>query len=165
MKKVTRYLCEWCGKEFKTPDRHQCKWDPKWKNCLSCANRGIFVKGEPPRQIGFGEWDEGISNSFECHGEEFPPSETINQGGFNDFECGAASCLELGCSNWKPLSNYLGKKTYKEVESNRTFISDDISMCAEELHGKTREELTQMKIQVSKQHSPQKEIEDNPFPF
>lgn len=150
MKQVTRYLCELCGREFKTPDKHKCKWDPKWKNCLSCANRGRFVKGEPTRQIGFGEWEEGISNSFECHGEDYPPAETAQQGGSNDFDCGAVSCAELGCSNWKPLQDYKGKKTYKEVESNRALVSTEISLSAEELHGKTKEELVEMGNRLDK---------------
>jgi len=36
MKKVTRYQCEFCGKEFRTPDRHECKKNPTLKNCFSC---------------------------------------------------------------------------------------------------------------------------------
>lgn len=38
MKKVTRYQCQFCKKDFKTPDRHQCKKDPKLKNCFTCRN-------------------------------------------------------------------------------------------------------------------------------
>lgn len=114
MKKVVRYQCEWCGKEFRTPDRHQCKWDPKWKNCLSCANRGKFVKGEAPRASLDGWEGDGISNGFECavHGES-------GQGGWNDFDCGAVSCAVLGCPDWKKIKGYNGKETFKKIESER----------------------------------------------
>lgn len=35
---VKRYNCEFCGKDFRTPDRHICKFDPKFKNCHSCTH-------------------------------------------------------------------------------------------------------------------------------
>ena len=37
MKKVLRYQCEYCKKEFHTPDRHKCKFNPVLKNCFTCA--------------------------------------------------------------------------------------------------------------------------------
>ncbi len=42
MKEVIRYECEYCGKDFKTPDRHQCKYDPKLKNCYTCKHNYGF---------------------------------------------------------------------------------------------------------------------------
>lgn len=66
MEQVTRYKCAWCGKEFKTPNRHLCKWDPDSHNCLSCVYRGEFVKGEPTRQTGIDSWEEGYPAEFEC---------------------------------------------------------------------------------------------------
>lgn len=44
MKEVIRYQCEFCGKEFRTPNRHVCKYDPKFKNCFSCKNCIEFKK-------------------------------------------------------------------------------------------------------------------------
>lgn len=38
LKEVVRYECEHCNKDFKTPDRHVCKFDPKFKNCHSCKH-------------------------------------------------------------------------------------------------------------------------------
>lgn len=38
MKQVIRYQCQFCKQEFKTPNRHNCKRDPKYKNCFSCKN-------------------------------------------------------------------------------------------------------------------------------
>lgn len=35
MKYVVRYECKWCGKLFKTPNRHNCRFDPRHHNCLS----------------------------------------------------------------------------------------------------------------------------------
>lgn len=38
MKEVTRYQCEFCNKDFKTPNKHQCKKNPELKNCFTCKN-------------------------------------------------------------------------------------------------------------------------------
>jgi len=38
MKQVIRYQCEFCKKEFKTPDRHYCKKNPELKNCFTCKH-------------------------------------------------------------------------------------------------------------------------------
>gem|GEM_PF-3207114 len=34
MKQVIRYQCEFCKKEFKTPDRRYCKKNPELKTAL-----------------------------------------------------------------------------------------------------------------------------------
>jgi len=44
MEKVIRYKCEYCDKEFRTPNRHQCKYDPKFKNCYTCKHNHGFEK-------------------------------------------------------------------------------------------------------------------------
>ena len=36
-KKVERYECSYCGHLFKT-ERHDCKFDPEKKNCLTCVH-------------------------------------------------------------------------------------------------------------------------------
>jgi len=36
MKELTVYQCEHCKKLFRTPNRHNCKFNPKFKNCHSC---------------------------------------------------------------------------------------------------------------------------------
>jgi hypothetical protein len=38
MKQVIRYQCEYCKKEFKTPDRHICRKKPELKNCYTCEH-------------------------------------------------------------------------------------------------------------------------------
>lgn len=46
MKAVTRYQCEHCGKDFKTPNKHQCKKNPELKNCFSCKHWDSWYDGE-----------------------------------------------------------------------------------------------------------------------
>ena len=152
MQKVTRYKCEWCGKEFRTPDRHLCKWRPEVHNCLSCAYRGAFVKGEPARQVDFGEWEDGVANSFMCHCKKCfdDPKSSTGQGGWNDFPSAAYSDneKELGsgkpicCRDWKMVPGYKGKKTYCEVESKR-HIASPLLLSAEELLSRTDEDLAE----------------------
>lgn len=38
MKEVTRYECRFCKKDFKTPNKHQCKFRPELKNCFTCKH-------------------------------------------------------------------------------------------------------------------------------
>ena len=46
MKQVIRYQCEFCKKEFKTPDRHYCKKNPKLKNCFTCKHLKGWLESE-----------------------------------------------------------------------------------------------------------------------
>lgn len=36
MNAVIRYQCPFCGDVFITPNRHKCRYDPKFKNCYTC---------------------------------------------------------------------------------------------------------------------------------
>lgn len=45
MKQVIRYQCEFCKKEFKTPDRHYCKKNPELKNCFTCKHLDGWAEG------------------------------------------------------------------------------------------------------------------------
>ncbi len=74
MRKVTRYQCRFCKKDFKTPDRHYCKKNPELKNCFTCKHlKGWdedFVYGEytrtpwPDCAAGVDGWDiESIKNA------------------------------------------------------------------------------------------------------
>ena len=62
MKEVTRYQCEFCKKDFKTPDRHQCKKDPALKNCFTCKH----LKGWLESDNGYKEKFKGKSFPFSC---------------------------------------------------------------------------------------------------
>lgn len=117
MEQVVRYKCQWCGKEFKTPDRHVCKWDPDCKNCLSCKYRGKFVEGAHTA--------ESTVNGFECHCEEGNVY-AVGEGGWNDFPQAATAYFEVDfkgkerrCPDYKRIKGYKGKETFREIESQR----------------------------------------------
>lgn len=54
MKEVTRYQCEFCKKDFKTPDRHQCKKDPALKNCFTCKHLKGWLESDDGVDVGIG---------------------------------------------------------------------------------------------------------------
>lgn len=106
MKKVVRYQCEWCGKEFKTPDRHKCRWSPEAHNCLSCKHRGKRVDDDITE---YGDKWYG----FECPYFEDPCEAPC------DFAKGAVSKEGNNCPHWEQVENYKGKKSFAEIESER----------------------------------------------
>lgn len=115
MQKVIRYKCKWCGKEFKTPDRHLCRWDPGCRNCLSCKHRGKYVGGEPV----CAETGEYTPNSFECNAG-------LDGTGWNDFPVAAsahpqysAKGDEIRCPDHELIEGYEGKSTFARIESER----------------------------------------------
>lgn len=113
MTKVDRYRCEWCGKEFRTPDRHRCKWDADAHNCLSCKHRGEYVAGESATFDPFtlGVVDEGKAARFKCP--------YYDGGGGNDFDCGATSPNGNGCEHWQLVEGYRGKRSFVEIKTKR----------------------------------------------
>lgn len=100
MTKVTRFKCAWCGKEFHTQDRHDCKFDPDKKNCLSCKHvRGSFEIREP----------EGSYVFFKCakmDGEECDLT--------NDISVLHADHWKGDCHNYEVADEYKGKATFIE---------------------------------------------------
>ena len=46
MKILTVYECEYCKKLFRTPNRHNCKMNPKLKNCWTCKHCKGWNEGE-----------------------------------------------------------------------------------------------------------------------
>lgn len=91
MKAVTRYHCEHCGKDFRTPNRHSCKMNPELKNCYSCEH----LNG----------WDEDTIEDCtqwgciktiipDCGAKESNPDEVNIQ----DLK---VSCYNLQCSSWE----------------------------------------------------------------
>ena len=72
MKQVIRYQCNFCKKEFRTPDRHKCKFRPELRNCFTCKNfngwnidgewGGVFEEPYPDCEYGE-DWNlKGIKN-------------------------------------------------------------------------------------------------------
>lgn len=82
---VTRYQCEYCKKEFKTPNRHYCKFDPKLKNCLSCKHMNGWEYVED-------EWGRTIEGYPYCkHGSDAWDLSEMRYNGFN-----------MQCNEWEP---------------------------------------------------------------
>lgn len=46
MKKIEVYECEFCKKLFRTQNRHNCKFNPKLRNCFTCKNFEGWSEGE-----------------------------------------------------------------------------------------------------------------------
>ncbi len=75
MKEIKAYICEHCGKLFRTPSRHKCKFDPIFKNCHSCKSCKGFTNEEVDNPWGHG-----------CITELFPICEK---------ECADSSALDI----------------------------------------------------------------------
>lgn len=43
---VTRFVCNFCKKDFKTDTRHSCKRDPEHKNCYTCKHNTGWTEEE-----------------------------------------------------------------------------------------------------------------------
>lgn len=115
LKKVVRYECRWCRKLFKTPNRHNCRFDPKNHNCLSCRHCGKFGT--------YTEEDQTIS--VECAGVFAHPTivvkgfrcerngTEVGEGGLNDFPY-ALSVEGPGCRKWEQMEGYIGTRSFAE---------------------------------------------------
>lgn len=58
---VARQECQWCGNLYKTT-RHDCKFDPEKRNCLTCKHN----HGQRPGTPGNPYNGEGEPPYFEC---------------------------------------------------------------------------------------------------
>lgn len=58
MKEVTRYECQFCKKDFKTPDKHYCKFNPELKNCFTCKHLKGWEEGEGNGNYGYDYYRE-----------------------------------------------------------------------------------------------------------
>lgn len=105
MLKVTRYKCAWCGEEFRTPDKHDCKFDPDKRNCLSCRHVcGTFlVRGDKLN-------GEGDTVFFQCrkHGKDECDLS-------NDISVLHADHWRGDCPQYELADGYAGKETYKRI--------------------------------------------------
>lgn len=101
-KRVSRYLCKWCGKEFKTDHLHDCKFDPDKRNCLSCVHQIGSDKEEGDPVTCAPDMPYFVCDKDECDGSRF---------------CDIAT---LGRNNWQgkcpfhePVPGWRGKATFK----------------------------------------------------
>ena len=95
-KRIDMYQCTWCGKIFRTNDRHRCKFRPSFENCFSCANcTGVDAAA---RRIG-----DYPDKAMKCAVREDMPIRII-----------AGKNWELHCPLWKLAEDYKGKETYVE---------------------------------------------------
>lgn len=71
MTEVTRYNCGYCKKDFRTPDRHECKMNPELKNCFSCKNLKGWKEGyEHEVHADWGTYKEPQSPMPDCGANE-----------------------------------------------------------------------------------------------
>lgn len=106
MKKVTRYLCKWCGREFRTPDRHDCKWNPGKRNCLSCVHQCGTFSVEEDAGDGF---QTAIFPYFQCDvlgKDESDSTNNLTEIHLNEWK----GC----CDSYETVPGYKGKETFKE---------------------------------------------------
>lgn len=98
MKKVTRYQCQFCQKDFKTPDRHQCKKDPELKNCFTCKHLRGWLESEHYEviDVGFGGQKIQYPPYPDCAAGEEGPEE----GGW-DIEQLKSVGYNMSCSKWE----------------------------------------------------------------
>jgi hypothetical protein len=117
MKQVVRYECKWCGKLFKTPNRHNCRFDPEHHNCLSCRHCGKFDRHEEEdwtvraECVADGVFAQPtiVVKGFRC---EYDGTE-VGEGSLNDFPY-AISVDGQGCPNWKQMEGYIGTRSFAE---------------------------------------------------
>lgn len=90
MKKVTRYQCGFCKKDFKTPDRHYCKFDPELKNCFTCKHLKGWHEGEIVN-VGFGPYNGPSEPNY--------PDCAVDCDGW-DIEAIKGCNYNMQCSGW-----------------------------------------------------------------
>lgn len=81
MKKIEVYECEFCKKLFRTPNKHNCKFNPKLKNCFTCKNfirweetecyfPGCYEIPYPDCEVGCDGWDideiKNVNYNMQC---------------------------------------------------------------------------------------------------
>lgn len=106
---VTRYVCRFCRREFKTISRHRCKFNPSFRNCFSCKKctgiHWITVHGEriteqEAKEMGF----VGCSKVFSCAIDA--------EQKLRSFAELSAQNWKAGCSMWEIIPVYTGKDSF-----------------------------------------------------
>lgn len=102
--KLTRYRCRWCGKLFATDKKHDCKFHPDKRNCLSCKRCSGVEDGEI----------EGVNGHyipakrFICDVDALGDADemylvTFSHDNWKGF-----------CDEYDPLPDYTGSKSYSD---------------------------------------------------
>lgn len=95
-KRVIRYRCQWCGKEFKTDHLHDCKFDPDKRNCLSCIH-----------QTGSDNETEDDKPYFVC--------DTVDGASrFCDIDTIARNNWNGECPDYEAVPDWKGKETFRK---------------------------------------------------
>ena len=92
MNEVTRYQCEFCKKDFKTPDKHYCKMNPELKNCFTCKHLKGWLESE-------GHEGRVYSESFFIPGPNYPDCAADTDGW--DIEDIKRANYNMQCSSWE----------------------------------------------------------------
>lgn len=104
MKKVTRYQCQFCKKDFKTPNRHHCKFNPELKNCFTCKHCKGWHEGKII-DVGFGPYNGPYEPPY--------PDCNVSMSGWNIEDIKACS-YNMQCSGYE--EGKFDWSTYKESE-------------------------------------------------
>lgn len=106
---VTRYVCRYCRREFKTTLRHRCKFNPSFRNCFSCmhctdihwiADSGEVLTEQEAKDMGY----IGCSKVFSC-------ARCIDEKLHSVTELSAQN-WEAGCPMWEMIPAYTGKDSF-----------------------------------------------------
>ena len=101
MKPLTVYECEHCKQLFKTPNRHQCKKNPKLKNCYTCKH----LKG----------WQDGERDDY-LYNPPYPACEIEDCGSDWDLEIIKVCNYDMQCKHWEQGQYDRGKEIIKEID-------------------------------------------------
>ena len=127
MEKVVRYRCKWCGREFRTPNRHKCRFNPSNRCCLSCKHCGKFASFEeenwnvPAECIADGVFAQPTITikGFRCLKDATKDHKVVyevGEGGYNDFPYAIYGAMSdgRGCPDWEIIDGYCGTRTFAE---------------------------------------------------
>ena len=96
-KRIDMYKCVWCGKLFRTTNRHHCKFRPSYENCFSCE----YCTGVAKRARDVQDEDDYPDKIMTCSVKEGVPIRVI-----------AEKDWQLHCPKWKLAADYQGKQSY-----------------------------------------------------
>lgn len=110
-KELKMYQCKWCGGIFHTT-RHKCKFNPEYKNCLSCKHCIGFddFKGQASdwRATGY-QWEIEPYKIFLCDIDGMCDEPNV------DLAELAMHSWKGFCDYYEIMPDYKGKSSYAEI--------------------------------------------------